>query len=226
MTQAIIIQRPSGQAVQLMLLAHAYGSDAQSMVAVGQLLAAQFPSAFIVSLSAAHACELGQGRQWFSLQGLENDVYGQMLEERVDEAMVEFLADIQVWQKTANLSLEATALIGFAQGGMMALESTRKPATLAGRVVAIASRFAVLPDQANGATTLHLVHGKTDTVVPYANMLQAAERLIELGSDITADVVPFVGHEVNAELVNLIIERLTTYIPRRRWDEALSTRSP
>ena len=47
-------------------------------------------------------------------------------------------------------------------------------------------------------------------------------RLIALGADITADILPFVGREVTAEMGDLVLERLRGYIPRRRWQEALA----
>jgi len=36
-----------------------------------------------------------------------------------------------------------------------------------------------------------------------------------------ADVLPFVGHEVNADIVDVMLERLQGHIPKRFWDEAL-----
>jgi phospholipase/carboxylesterase len=50
--------------------------------------------------------------------------------------------------------------------------------------------------------------------------VHAAERLVQLGADVTADVIPFVGHEINEEVANLVIERLTTHIPQRYWEAA------
>jgi phospholipase/carboxylesterase len=88
-------------------------------------------------------------------------------------------------------------------------------------VASIAGRFALLPEQAVPQTTLHLIHGRTDAVIAYAHTIAAAERVVALGGDVTADVLPFVGHEINATMENLLIERLRGYIPRRVWEEAL-----
>ena len=107
----------------------------------------------------------------------------------------------------------------------MALESSRARDALAGRVVSIAGRFAALPEQATAGTTLHLLHGKNDSVIPYAHTVAAAERLVALGADVTADVIPFVGHEINDEIATLLVERLKGYLPQRRWKEALKALS-
>lgn len=104
----------------------------------------------------------------------------------------------------------------------MALESTRDRTPIAGRVVSIAGRFAQLPREPASATTLHFLHGKSDPVMPYGLTVAAAEHLVALGGDVTADVLPFLGHGINAELVALLIERLKGYVPRSLWRAALA----
>jgi phospholipase/carboxylesterase len=49
----------------------------------------------------------------------------------------------------------------------------------------------------------------------------AAERLVALGADVTADVIPFLGHEINAEAMALVAERFAGHIPKHHWDEVL-----
>ncbi|MES3000916.1 MAG: esterase, partial [Pseudomonadota bacterium] len=70
-------------------------------------------------------------------------------------------------------------------------------------------RFAVLPDHAPEHATLHLIHGKSDAVIPYAQTVMAAERLVKLGADVTADVIPFAAHEITPEMQQVMIDRLT-----------------
>lgn len=217
MSESLIIQQPSSHAQQLVLLFHGVGGTPDDMLPLGQRLAREFPQAFVVSVRAPQWCDFGAGFQWFSVREItdENRV------ERVAEAMPSFVHQVRLWQHASGASTQATALIGFSQGAIMALESTQFQEELAGRVVGIAGRFAQLPSIAPPATTLHLFHGKQDDVVHYAHAVQAAERLVRLGADVTADVIPFVGHEINAEIQDLLVERLKGYIPKRSWDEAL-----
>lgn len=65
-----------------------------------------------------------------------------------------------------------------------------------------------------------MIHGKQDSVIAYSHTVHAAERLVQLGADITADVIPFVGHEITPEIAQLVIERLTTHVPKRYFDAA------
>ena len=217
MSESIIVARPEGQAEQLMLLFHGVGSTALDLVPLGRVLAAEFPAAFIVSVAAPAPSEAGGGRQWFSVLGISEE----NRPERVEAALPAFLATVAHWQKEAGVGTDAVALIGFSQGGIMALEATRDRPAIAGRVISIAGRFAQLPETANGGTTLHLLHGKLDPVIPYGFTVEAAQHLVKLGADVTADVVPFVGHQINDDMATLLIERLRGHLPKRAWEAAV-----
>ena len=111
-----------------------------------------------------------------------------------------------------------TALVGFSQGAIMALESALRPEPVAARVVAIGGRFARLPEQPlHEGGSIHLLHGKADTVMPYSHAIEGALRLKTLGADFTADVLPFIGHELHPDLVALAVEKLQHHIPARFW---------
>ncbi len=208
---------PAGGAPQqLFLLFHGVGAAPDDLVPLGLSLAKQFPRSAIVSVQAPHDCPYSSGYQWFSLDGITEELRG----PRTREAVPAFIELVQHWQETMKLGPEATALVGFSQGAIMALASTQEsPAIhLATRIVALSGRFAQLPTQAPEHCTIHMIHGKQDSVIPYVHTVQAAERLVQLGADVTADVIPFVGHEINAEIAALVIERLTTHVPKRYWD--------
>jgi len=217
MSDSVIVARPQGPAQQLMLLFHGVGASAQDLVPLGRVLAKEFPDAFIVSIAAPLPADSGDGRQWFSVQGISEE----NRPARVDEALPAFAETVARWQGEAGVGTDAVALIGFSQGGIMALESTRDRPALAGRVVSIAGRFARLPETPNAATTVHMFHGKADPVIPYGFTVEAAEHLVSLGADVTADVIPHVGHQVNDEIAELLIERLRGHLPKRVWEAAM-----
>jgi phospholipase/carboxylesterase len=217
----LICHRPSPSttepATQLMLLFHGVGAMPDSMAPLGDFLAQHFPSAWIVAVAAAHPGDGGLGRQWFSTAGITDaNRWG-----RVAEAMPAFRAAITHWQRESGVSRAGTALMGFSQGAIMALECTQTQPALAGRVVAMGGRFAVLPNQVPAHTTTHFIHGKADAVIPYAHTVKAAEHWISMGADVTADVIPHLGHSVNDAVAQLVVQRLTTHIPARLWQEAL-----
>ncbi len=213
---ALVIQQPPSPAQQLILLLHAAGSTPASMAPMGRRLRLAFPHAAIVCLQAQVPMGAGDGFEWFIQLGeLDKDIaYG------VGEAMPGLLEDIRGWQARVGLDDKATALIGFAQGGIMALEAGTQVPPVASRIIAIAGRFALLPPVAPAVTTIHFLHGKTDDTIPYRHTVEAAHHLRDLGTDITAEVIPFIGHELNDALMDKVVEKLTTHIPQRVWEEA------
>jgi phospholipase/carboxylesterase len=214
---SIVVQRAPARPQQLILLFHGVGATPDALLPLGRRVASEFAQATVVSVAAPQASDISSGRQWFSVQGVTEANRA----ERVAAIMPAFLAEVRAWQQAEDVTATATALVGFSQGAIMALEATRASPTPAGRVVAIAGRFATLPAHAATHTTLHLIHGKSDPVIPYRHTIEAAEHLIGLGGDVTADVLPFVGHEVNADIVDVMLERLQGHIPKRLWEEAL-----
>lgn len=214
---SIVVQESSGRPEQLILLFHGVGASPDGLVPLGQRLAAAFPHSTVVSVAAPHASGNPGGREWFSVAGITeaNRI------ARVAQAMPAFLAEIRDWQRSVDVTPTVTALVGFSQGAIMSLEASATPSPPAGRVVAIAGRYARLPERAPAHATIHLLHGKEDPVFPYRHAIDAAHRLRELGGDVTADVVPFTGHEITAEIAELIVERLLGHVPKRMWEEAL-----
>jgi len=217
MSDSIIVARPEGPAQQLMLLFHGVGATALDLVPLGRVLAAEFPEAFIVSVAAPVPSGNGDGRQWFSVL----DISEENRPARVEAALPAFAEAVAHCQKEAGVGRDAVALIGFSQGGIMALESTRDRPAIAGRVIAIAGRFAKLPEKPNPDTTLHMFHGKLDPVIPYGYTVEAAQHLVAIGADITADVIPHVGHQINEDVAELLIERLRGHLPKRTWEAAM-----
>jgi phospholipase/carboxylesterase len=226
-TESLVIHRPSAPVRQLVVLCHGYGADEHDLAPVGERLAAEYPSALIVSLRAPQRSALGFGYQWYPL---ERDASATAERREVDRAaaLAGLAAAVRDWQAQAGVDAEATVLIGFSQGASVVFDSAiaaTAPA-LAGRVVGLAGRYAQLPQAAPLATTFFLLHGKEDADVPYAHTVAAAERLVALGGDVVADVLPFVGHEIPEEMLEVVIRRLRTHVPSRLWKEALADVPP
>lgn len=215
--QSIVVQQAPVPAQQLILLFHGYGANADDLVPLGRRLASAFPAATVVSVAGPEPMGYPGGRQWFALDGVDDA----SRVVRVAAAMPRFLDVIRGWQRRCSATAERTAFVGFSQGAIMALESCSGPNPPAGRVIAIAGRFARLPEAAPASVSFHLLHGKADPVIPYRHSVEAAEHLLALGADVTADIEPFVGHEINEDIVRLALQRLTTHVPKRLWDEAM-----
>jgi phospholipase/carboxylesterase len=210
----------AGPAQQLFILLHGVGASSADLVPLANKFRITFPNAVFLLPDGFHPFDGGgNGRQWFSIRGVteENRV------ARVDEAMAHLLNMVSQAQDRFGVSQAGTALIGFSQGAIMALEFSKAHDGKVGRVLAFSGRFAKLPDNAPALTTLHLLHGENDPVIPVAHAHAGFAKLKELNGDVTLDVAPSAGHEIHPELAGQAIHRLQTCIPLRILKEALAS---
>ena len=216
---ALILQQPAAPAGQLVLLLHGQGADAADLQPLGERLAAEFPQALVVSLRAPYPAGDGIGYQWITPAGLDDA----LRIERVAAEVPALHATVRHWQQVSGLGPEATLLVGFSQGAMMVLEASTQSRTsaLAGRVVALAGRYAQLPAANPAGTTLFLVHGTADAVVDHGYTVDAASHLLALGADVVVDLIPSLGHEIDTAVLDLLVRRLRTHVPRRHWEADL-----
>lgn len=81
--------------------------------------------------------------------------------------------------------------------------------------------FTAAPAAAPEHTTVHLLHGADDDVIPAEGSRQALQWLAEAGGDATLDIAQGVGHEMHPALIRCALERLRSHIPARTWRAAL-----
>lgn len=201
----VVHEAQEGRAPQrLVLLFHGVGAQAQSMEPLGRVLGSVFAGDAVLSVPAAQPSDLGAGRQWFSVRGVTEE----NRPARVAQAMPLFEQAVKALQARYGVAPHDTVLIGFSQGAIMSLESARAGLGLAGRIVSIGGRFAQLPDAAPQGTTFHLVHGDSDEVIDVEHATSAAQRLQQLGTPVTLDVLTATGHEITQEAAQRVRDRL------------------
>jgi phospholipase/carboxylesterase len=208
----------AGRAEQLMVLLHGWGASAADMAPLAQVLQAAFPQAALLAPQGFESVDTGlAGRQWFSLDGVTEDTRPARV-----AAVLPRLADwVRAAQQASGVGPAATALVGFSQGAILALELAQLHDGIAGRVLSFAGRYATLPAVPLANTTLHFFHGATDTVIPAAQSRLAMERVAAFQGDATIDIASGVGHEMPPVLVQCAVQRLQTHIPHRTWMAAM-----
>lgn len=199
---SIVIARPERPA-QLVLLFHGVGSSAANLAPLGEAIARARPDAMVVSIDAPFPSGLGSGREWFSVLGITE----QNRPERIAKVMPLFLDVISQWQRTSGVGPSGTVLVGFSQGAILSLEATQTEVATnpAERVIALAGRFAVPVRQAPPRLRYNLIHGAQDAVVSHTFSVAAAEALKALGGDATLDLLPGLGHGIDASALQLVI---------------------
>jgi len=208
----------AGAPTPLYIHLHGVGASALQMTPVADRFAQAWPqSAHLMPDGFAPSDLAPRGRQWFSVL----DVTEENRPARVRDVLPRLAGFVRDAQAALGVAAPATALVGFSQGAIVALEFAQAYPALVGRVVAIGGRYAVLPEVAPAAV-VHLVHGKEDRVMPARHTVDAATRLVALGADVTADVLPGLGHEPHPALVDAAIGHLQAFLPRRVWAQALA----
>lgn len=197
-TGDIVLHRPVAPARQLVLLFHGVGASPEGFQGLAPGLARD--DRWVVAVRSPQVSDLGSGWQWFSVQGVtEGNRPG-----RIAAAMPRFAEAVWRWQAHTGLGRSQTALAGFSQGAIMALESTQAGETQASCVVALSGRFAAPPAAAPAGLVWRFIHGAQDPVIPAAFSVQGAQQLQALGGDARADVLPGLGHGIDARALSLL----------------------
>ncbi|MFG6464423.1 esterase [Roseateles sp. DXS20W] len=120
-----------------------------------------------------------------------------------------------------DLPWQRVALAGVGDGALLALEAVQAQPALVGRVLALAGGYLSRPEHAPQDVCVHLVHGLADQRFPYRHVVDAAQALVDLGADVTADLLPHLDHGLHPALIAKAMEQLRTFIPARLWREAV-----
>lgn len=199
----ILVRQPAA-ARRLVLLFHGVGATPDNLLPLAEAIAMADPAAWVVSVRSPEPCDFGIGWQWFSVRGVteENRL------ERVAAAMPQFVDTVRDWQRQSGVGADATTLVGFSQGAIMALESTQIADRLAAQVIAIAGRFAQPPKARPAATAVHFIHGNDDSVIDPRYSIAAADRLASMGADVGLNLLEDVGHTIDEGVIDLACAQL------------------
>ncbi|HTQ77728.1 MAG TPA: dienelactone hydrolase family protein [Burkholderiales bacterium] len=205
---------PELPARHLFVFLHASGADARSMIPAAFKYQGRFPSAALVVPSGFYLYAKSHGgNQWFSTKNLSEDNHM----ERVSAILPRIEQLVRREQTNHSVPRERTVLIGYAQGGTVALEAAKTMPALAGAVVAYSARFARLPQSGTRMDTrVHLVHGGYDSVVSRVYAERAARVLAGLHVPVTLDIIEDQGHALTQEAICRGSLRLLQGIYERR----------
>ncbi|MGH2372009.1 MAG: esterase [bacterium] len=191
----------------LFILLHDAGGTAVDMLGLGQRLGDAFAEAAVL---------IPEG-----LTGPRSDMAGTAIVREDSGALsarVEALAAfVRAQQQRFGVLQTDTALAGFGAGASLALALSDAHDGLVGRVLAFGGGYPVWPAKAPLLTTLHLLHGQNDQVVPVARVREGFDCLMALGADATLDVAASLGHELHPALMDQAVTRLQTCVPLRHW---------
>ncbi|WP_269624230.1 alpha/beta hydrolase [Prochlorococcus marinus] len=189
MTEQVLLNSES--ATNRLVLLHGWGADANDLLPVGKLLTEGLKDRFeIVSFSAPQPHPSGSGRQWYPLYPHEW--------EQVPKAVLDLEKRLNNFCFN-NIPLNKTLLLGFSQGGAMALELATRNKFKA--VFAFSSYPHPEWKPLKGMSPVFLCHGNIDQVVPKEASERSFDKLVKNG--VKSELYFFEGgHEITNDLID------------------------
>ncbi len=198
--EAIAISPKTPDATKgVVVMLHGWGANAKDLTSLVPSLNLPDYKFFSVEAPFPHP-QVPNGKMWYNLE--VEDRQGLATSQR---ALTDWL---QALPETTNIPFSRTCLLGFSQGGAMALDiGIRFP--LAG-IVSLSGYLHEQPQpQTDRIPPVFMAHGTNDPVVPINMSYQARETLESLGSSI--DYQEFaMGHEIALP----VLESVKNFIER------------
>ena len=183
-----LLCQPTANARARLVLLHGWGADADDLMPLGQVLAEAIGTPLeLVALQAPQVQTQGSGRQWYGLFPADWAA--------VPEAVERLKQRINNLGST-EIPLDATVLLGFSQGGAMAL-AAGCDLPLAGLIACSAYPHPHWQAPVMRPPVL-LLHGRHDEVVPHSAALTLKQELVQ--SNQACDLFSFDnGHAIPVE---------------------------
>ena len=192
----------------LVVLLHGYGANGENLIDLSYEFKKILPDAHFISPNAIEPWEGGfpHAYQWFSLSaGMERRSLDVMAES-VKNANKTLQHFINSQLERFKISAENLFLVGFSQGAMMALYQgfiqNKKPAG----VISFSGKL-ILPEMVNEKTLskpeICLIHGESDSVLPFSNLAEAELMLKENNISFEAHPIPNLYHSIDIHAIRL-----------------------
>ena len=196
-----------GTASSLIVIMHGWGADADDLADLAYPMSLRFPGAAFFVPNAPDPCSMNPaGRQWFDLADTGDGpiLAGEVIETAVMAAAAEL-----------ELGMEAVALTGFSQGGMMSLHCGLHMAVAPRAVVSFSGALLRVDDvpPSDGTPAIMLIHGTEDQVVPFQMMQAAADVLAEHGIEASCVARPGLAHGIDPDALTQAIDFLAAHLP-------------
>ena len=206
--ESVLLPRSGRKAKKLVVLFHGYGANGKDLLDLAHYWSPLMPETEFLAPDGRHVCETyPSGYQWFSLKEFTASyVYAGLAEVR--PFLSNYLLDALAKR---NLTPVDLAVVGFSQGGMVALDMMFALSGLRG-IICYSGGF--YPPQEMAVPQPHpeilLVHGEADTLVPYAFFQEACQQLHQLGIHPQTLTCSGLAHSINEEGLKTGGEFLTT----------------
>jgi phospholipase/carboxylesterase len=194
---------------------HGFGADGDDLFGLTPHLTAATgklgETLAIFCPSAPDETQIGQGRQWFNPMGFSfKDRPG------MEKAATTLWDYIHYISDTYKLPYQNIAVLGFSQGGMVALFGIPRGKEKIGALIGH-STLAMWQEELDEKTCqkppVLILHGLDDDIINADDSKHAAEGLRNLGFSVEHHMLPFLGHGFDTES----IARIAVFL-RQSWN--------
>ncbi|MDJ0949468.1 MAG: dienelactone hydrolase family protein [Alphaproteobacteria bacterium] len=191
-----------GSPGRLVVLLHGWGADGNDLIGLAPIWADLLPDALFLSPHAPFVCDIGMGRQWFSLEDRRPHVMragvetaAPILNRFLDGALAQH-----------GLDADRLALVGFSQGTMMSLFVAPRRDRACACVLGYSGALfggEELPQEIKSRPPVMLIHGEADPIVAASALPHAADGLAAAGIQVDSHLRPGLGHGIDEEGLRL-----------------------
>jgi len=192
-----IISKPQDPVSKLVVFLHGYGSSGDDLIGLAEFWEHFLPSTIFISPNGPEKCDTYPiGYQWYGIPDF-TPANMRLGLDRIRPVLTEYLKSLLIQYK---LSPQDLALIGFSQGGIVALEMLFSLPNI-NSIISYSGAFFPPTEKptVQTSTNVMLVHGNMDTVVPYSAFFQAEQDLKSLGINVTSHTCPNIGHTIDTD---------------------------
>lgn len=188
----------------LVIMFHGVGSSPKSLQPLATYLHRQCGDLAISIPTGFSKSPLNpKGFHWFSIA----DISEENRQARVDTVMPAFDQLIRREAASFGVPLDKVVLLGFSQGTIMSLEWFKQTRDRVAGIIAIAGRFAELPEQQPFCDIpVCLIHGEQDEVSDPDHAQQSYNSLLKMGIRVELNLIADAPHRVTADMQPLVYD--------------------
>jgi phospholipase/carboxylesterase len=191
------------QAKGLLVVLHGWGASAQDVSFLAPYMT--LPDYHMAFPDAPFPHPYAEaGRMWYDLPATYSFQSSPDFRDQpqLQESRRQLLEWLRSLESTTGIPLEKTVLAGFSQGGAMTLDvGLQLP--LKALIVLSGYLHAPIASTPSSPPPVLMVHGRQDAVVPLAAAVQARDRLLAAGVNVTYQELDM-GHEIQLEVLKLM----------------------
>ena len=197
------------------IMLHGYGSNGNDLISMAPYMAKSLPNTIFYAPNAP--LNVLNGYKWFDLEDYvgagiyEHFDYLKTLMERTKPLLPTIFDFIQHIAEKHKLDSKQIILMGFSQGGFLALTSgllyeNELSGIIGASSIPVTINEPLTVDEIKNKPRVLLTHGTADDVVPYVGLQISQNTLKNIGCNVQTHCVMGMGHEIDNSSLNEMIE--------------------